>query len=667
VSFALPFALLLGVLLAGPIIAHFVRRAETPIQKLPTFRLLERALAESNRRRRLDDPWLFAARALLVLLATLAAAAPFVWVPIELGDGRACSMVVVVDGSRSMLARDGTTPLVEVARDRAVRALEGLPRGSEQTLVFATNPPTVLADRVSSGEAAANAARRIDAASAVYGDSLFAAIELGIRRLHGSSLAVRRLVVYSDFARHVDLHALDVPRGIEVEFVRVSPSDVRNASVALDSVRIDDADRRNRIVRALVRGYGFERASRVSLDVDGTTATSSPVTIRDTPEYLELRARAGDDSPSASLAIGVGDALPEDDRFDFRLRTPRETRVLFVDGEPGTNRFDDEVGLAARALELVPEGERRFEATRVDAGAVDDAMLDRHDVVVLANVATVTPVLAATLVRRVRAGLGLLVAPGDRTDGRALSQALAAILPARLGLFGRCDERRGIIRRDAPAAIVISGLDGVVHRGCTEIDPQLGRSRTALARNDGSPFFVVSQVERGRVGVLGVALDPEGSDLPLRPGFMPFLSTSLGYLDGSSTSSAEFVVAGSVVDFGDEPVRVRTPSGAFLTKGANRAIGPLRELGPHIVLRNDVPDDDASFTVIAPASESDLRPGPVPTGRREGRESNVSGRLARDVSAPFFALIGFAILGEGALRNLQRGRRRALTTRSTPP
>lgn len=666
-SFALPFALLLGVLVAGPIVAHFVRRAETPEQPLPTFRLLQRAVAESHRRRRLDDLFLFLLRALFVVLAALAAAAPFVWVPLELGDGRACSMAVVVDGSRSMLARDGTSPLIEVARERAARALDGLPRGSERTLVLAGRPPRVLADRVASGETAANAARRISASEAIYGDGLRAAIELAVRRLHASPLAVRRLVVYSDFARHVDVASIEVPSSIEVEFVRLAPSDVRNATIALAGIQVDERDPRDHRVRAGVRGYGFTTETRAQLEVDGHEASAAAAHVGEDETFVELLARTGDEAPTARLTISVDDALPEDDRFEFRLRAARETRVLFVDGEPSTNRFEDEVGLAVRALELVPEGERRFESTRVDPGGITDALLDRHDVVVLANVGSLPGPIAANLVRRVRAGLGLLVAPGDRTDGRALSQALGAVLPARLGLHGACVGRTGIVVRDAPNGLVVSGLGGVVHRGCTDLDASLGRSRTALVRGDGSPILVLAGPESPRVGVLGVALDPEGSDLPLRPGFLPLLSTLLGHLDGSSSRTAEYVEAGSRVDVGAAGIEVRTPSGATLTSGADGMVGPLAELGPYEVRRAGVADDDASFTVLAPATESDLRPGELPSDRRVSAGGSAQGRLARDVSTPMFAALGLVLLAEGVLRERQRGRRRAETTRSTPP
>lgn len=665
-SFALPLALLVGLLVAGPVIAHVVRRSETPEQKLPTFRLLERAMAESQKRRRLDDRWLFALRALAVLLATLAAAAPFVRVPLELGDGRACALAVVVDGSRSMLARRGTSPILELAKARAARAVSELPSGSEITIVLASDPPLVLADRAADPAAAARTTERITAAGAVGGDTLAAAVHLATRRLHASSHATRRLVVLSDFARHVDTRELAIPAGVAVDFARVEPSDARNAAVSLDTIRIATDDANARIVRGFVHGFAYDRPTDLALELDGDRVDHESATPAETPAPVELRSRAPRGVATARLVADVDDALPEDDELAFVLRVPSETRVLFIDGEPATNRYDDEVGLAARALELVPPNERRFESTRVDLGAVDAAMLDRHDVVVLANVDSVPATLARELVRRVQGGLGVLVAPGDRTDGRALSRSLDAILPARLAGYSRCEDRRGVVRRDAPDSLSTRGLRDVVHRGCTEVDATLGRSRVALARDDGSALLVLGDARRGRVAVLSSALDAEGSDLPLRPGFLPFLASLLSYLDGSASAANDRVLAGSSATLGEPGLVVRAPSGDERTSDARGQVGPLRELGPHLVLRDGVPDADASFTVVADPAEADLRPAALP--RAQGHAGRASrGTLERDLSSPVFAFLGIALVAEGFLRERQRGSRRASTTRGTPP
>lgn len=669
-SFALPLALLVGLLAAGPIIAHVVRRSETPPRALPTFRLLERALADSQKRRRLDDRTLFALRILLILLATLAAAAPFIRVPLELGDGRACSLAIVIDGSRSMLARSGSRPLVEIARERAARAAKELPEGSEVTVVLASDPPRVLLDRSADLEAAARAAREIDPQAAIGGDRLAPSVRLALRRLHGSSFAVRRLLVYSDFAQHVDLAGMETPSGVSADYVRLEPDGRENATVVVDAVRVDEEDESARVVRAGVVAEGLAAETTLELTIDGRAAASAPATISSPPSFVELRASGlRQAAPTATLIADVDDALPEDDQLDFLLRAQAATRILFVDGEPAANRYEDEVGLASRALELVPATEHRFEARRIDAGAFGEEELVRNDVIVLANIDRLSPGMASALAARVQAGLGLLVAPGDRSDGRALSQQLASVLPARIGLHAPCSERRGASARDLPRGIVVGGFAGTVHRRCTELEPNLARSRTAMVRDDGTALMVVGEVGRGRVAVLGSSLDPEDSDLPLKAGFLPLLSSLVTYLDVSGSTVEDRVLAGSSVTLGRSGLRVFGPDGRERTPDAEGRVGPLDQLGPYVVERDGQPDPDASFTVVAPVAESDLRRGPLPevSGAEDANQAALGGTLRRDISMPLFALLGLALLAEGFLRDRQRGLRTASTTRSMPP
>ena len=73
-----------------------------------------------------------------------------------------------------------------------------------------------------------------------------------------------------------------------------------------------------------------------------------------------------------------------------------------------------------------------------------------------------------------------------------------------------------------------------------------------------------------------------------------------------------------------------------------------------------------SLTVVADTAEADLRPAPLPRARGSSRQA-ARGTLERDLSSPVFAFLGVALVAEGFLRERQRGRRRASTTRATPP
>lgn len=662
-SFALPLALLALSLVAGPIVAHYVRRTDSRRAPLPTIRLLERALAARERRRKLDDPWLFLLRLLAVVVAALAAAAPFVRVPVELGDGRAAAVAVVVDSSRSMLARTGADPAFELARLRAIHAIRALPAGSEVTLVLATDPPRILVDRTLEPAAAAGALESFPGDGLTTGDTLAASMRAALRRLHGSSLSARRLVVYSDFTANVAVRDVEVPPSVEVDYVTLAPPSAPNATIELVGVRAG-ARADERVVTARVRRFGAEARVDVALTVDGHEVERKEA--RATPEgaLIEFSARGVDADDEGVLRVVSDDPLPEDDEVVFGVRAPEETKVLFVDGEPSADRFEDEVALASRALELVAPTTGAYHVVRTQPEGVGERLLTDVDVVVLANVGTLPPDVAQSLVRAVDRGLGLLIAPGDRVDGRAVTQTFSAIIPARLGTHGACEERVGVRVRDVRPEIVLRGLDRTRFLRCTELEPRMGRSQVPLVRGDGSPLFVLGEAGRGRVGVLGTALDAEGSDLPLESGFLALLDGLVRTVRGGAAAVPTTLVAGTVARLPGDGVVVRDPDGRTLAGDEGR-YGPLVALGVYDVERPSL--SDVSLSVVAPVAEADLRPSAAPgdgraRGSRQGRAY-----LARDVSSPVFALFGLALVGEGVLRHLQRGRRRASTTRSTPP
>ncbi|MEM7607848.1 MAG: VWA domain-containing protein, partial [Myxococcota bacterium] len=142
-GFATPLALLLGLLIAGPIIAHLRRQRRLPVHPLPTLRLLEKALAEQRRRFVVRDRALLVLRILAVLAVALAVAGPFFWTDAAFGDGRATSLTVVLDDSASM------ETVFEDAQDRAIATLDALDTDSRITVVAAGAPARVLGSELS--------------------------------------------------------------------------------------------------------------------------------------------------------------------------------------------------------------------------------------------------------------------------------------------------------------------------------------------------------------------------------------------------------------------------------------------------------------------------------------------------------------------------------------
>jgi Ca-activated chloride channel family protein len=190
----LPLALLglAGVLI--PLLAHRMRRRELQRVVLPTFALLSRAAALSQRKRSLSDLLLLVLRIAIVVLACLGLAAPYVTARVRFGDGRAANVAIVIDDSLSMSRRQAGTSLIELARARALDVLNALPDGSEVCVVLAGKPARLL---VPNSRDLGSARRALEAAAlpSVRSGELAGAVELALRQQSRGHAAARRLLV----------------------------------------------------------------------------------------------------------------------------------------------------------------------------------------------------------------------------------------------------------------------------------------------------------------------------------------------------------------------------------------------------------------------------------------------------------------------------------------
>ncbi len=188
-------------------------------------------------------------------------------------------------------------------------------------------------------------------------------------------------------------------------------------------------------------------AERVAVEVDGERLpTSKRVDIpgRGTAElvFTVVLDEPGHHSMVAALE---GDRLAADDRRAMVTLAPKPLRVLLVNGAPAERIEDDEVGYLSAVLEppddaLGGSADGPFEVTILRAPELDspDSPIESSDVIVLANVPSVSAELAGRLEDRVAAGAALLITMGDRMGDLARWQAHlwkddgTGLLPARL-------------------------------------------------------------------------------------------------------------------------------------------------------------------------------------------------------------------------------------------
>ena len=227
------------------------------------------------------------------------------------------------------------------------------------------------------------------------------------------------------------------------------------------------------------------------------------------------------------------DELPGDNRRWVAVPVKDSLLIRLVDGEPSSVPFGSEVDYLAAPLSI---GIGAAEAWRVEVVPDQDFLsprLDPADVLVLANVAALTPEQATRLGPLVKGGMGLMIFTGARLDVGLYNDLLhrdVRLLPYPMKTL--IDEPfHGVIVepvRPSPIEALLelkpTALERVAVKQIMAVDEQGERDRVqVLARwNDParSPALVERVVGDGRVLLWTTTADRAGNDWPIEPSFV---------------------------------------------------------------------------------------------------------------------------------------------------
>ncbi|HWL89285.1 MAG TPA: VWA domain-containing protein, partial [Polyangiaceae bacterium] len=200
-SFVAAFALLVGVLVAAPYLAHRLRRKRADDQPFAPAHMVPPAPPRARRRSKLEDRALFATRALAVLALAFLGASPLVRcsrLALQRSSGASVALAIVVDDSMSMRAALDGQSRFERAVNGARELLASAREGDAVALVAAGDPARVALAATTdlrAARAALDALTESDRATDLEGAVAMA------RALVGQLPQVdKRIVVLSDLA-----------------------------------------------------------------------------------------------------------------------------------------------------------------------------------------------------------------------------------------------------------------------------------------------------------------------------------------------------------------------------------------------------------------------------------------------------------------------------------
>lgn len=522
----------LGLLV--PLIALYVLKRRRESRIVGSTVLWDLALRDM----RAERPWKRLIPHLALLLQALVLICGAIALARPSGAGRVpagARVAVIVDTSASMAARtiDGRSR-IEQARSSARAIAHALPPGGSMMLIEASSEPAVLAPATDDVETLDRAIERIETRGA--GSGLEGAIALAAERLREAP-AGSRIVVLSDAAHDGEIV---LPNSVPIEVQRVGEAADNTAIVAID-VRArptEDAPDRAEIFTRIARLGASDAEVYVSASIEGREGLlasrrlriaaggiESAVLLADLPpdpsgRPAVVRVEVSSADPAAGGASGAGDALALDDVAVAPSPGARRLPVFLIGEPPASIR---RVLLADRDVELFATSPEAL-ATRRET---DPEAPDLDGLLVYAGA---IPAIAPS-------GDALAIAPsGEQAFGVPLGPEQTGI---RIVTWDENDPRlRFVSFRDVhlAAARTIAGA-----------------SARAIVTSDAGAIAGVIERPDGEATI--VALDPDRSDWPQRPGFVIFVRNLLERV--RARRAAGGIAPGPIGD----PLRVPAPDG----------------------------------------------------------------------------------------------------------
>lgn len=596
-SFLAPAFLLLAAAAAIPLLVHLLRRRMEQRIDFPAARYLARAERESSRKLRLRNLLLMLLRVVAILLIAIAAAKPVGRIA---GTGHAPTAVaLVLDNTLSTsVIRDGR-PLLEHLKD-AVREVVANASPSDQFWLITAD------GRVSGGNASAmNDALDRTRTLAGAGD-LRSAIARGGALLGGSSLAERRLGIVTD--------------GQPTTWSAVAESGLEDTPVLLLAPRFAAIPNRA-VVLAESRPARWTPRGEVVARVSSADSASYRVLVGD-----RTLAR-GNVSPGEEILVRAAPA-------------ERGWHAGSVEVEPDELRGDDirhfAVVIGSPPGIRVGAGVGPFVASGVDALAQSGRVA----------IGSELSILTADNLESLPA---LILPPSDPVRIGAANRALErAGVPWRFGAA-----RRGPGRVRSPHDARWDSAQVLIHWRFALV-PTRVESADTLATVDGEPWIVAGE----RFVMIGSAIEPGATSLPIRAAFIPWLGDVLTQdLVGGERIAAR---PGAMVRRPVWADAIEAPDGKRTSIAGATLIAPERS-GVYFLLRGA--DRSGALVVNGEPEESELGrlDDSALRDRVRGGQVSVSsdGRLwarslfaaadGRPLAIPFIVAALVALLAESAV------------------
>jgi hypothetical protein len=606
-----------AILLAGgaaflvPLLIHLFNRRRTRVVPWGAMHLLHEVIRQKKRRLKIEQWLLLATRIAIPLILALCLARPVLSFLRQLPGMASTSLIVVLDTSYSMRAPVGSTTLIQQAREDLERILQNLPQGSDVQVILAGGRPGRLLDEPTSvtevlpeqllqlpvHDGPLNVQDAMQAAMAEAGSSKNAIREILVisdfqradwrRLLEGGSVPALEQLSSGDSPPAVTFYQIQTELESNLHFARVDVAPSILAPGQQAGLRVQ------------IRGEGDTpwQDVAVHLEADGTRVKTARASVPADGETTLFFSHAFEDVGEHVLSVRMdGDTLLEDNVWREQVEIRDRLRILLIGGEPVGGAFGDSLdflelalaphrGASASLRDLI-------ETTRTDARRVRKEDLAGYQVIVVGDVERFSRGdMTRALRSHVEQGGSLWVLPGDNADpaeyARTWYDKGKGLIPCTV--IGE----QHVPSTEPPARIeiqrythpVLNYFNGAQAAGLREVEVnhwwQLNAEDDAcqvlMQLNDGSPLVVERKVGEGSLLFSAIPMDPDWSNLPLQPLFVPLAQRWVIYLALAGTGPTSVTVGESVQRLLDEAAG--DSEWVFEAPDGTRTPAEIREMG----------------------------------------------------------------------------------------
>ncbi len=561
-----------------PLAIHLLFRTRFRSIQWGAMHLLDSVVRVNHRRLQWLQILLLLLRCLLPVLLAFCLARPVLTGFRSLPGDAPQSLILAVDDSRSMSARDaaGQTSM-QRARQMLLRLVNDLSRQDEVILIRSSQlgQPAIVAGRT-------DASRRLRDLSADTGPiDLPGVVRASLAAADEASHSQRRIVIVSDFQdidlsddtieslQRLDDRIGDGSDSPSISFLSVGSTSPSLGNVYFESVALDSpaviAGRETRLTAQIQNASDVPKQSvRVTWSVDSEPFASSEVAM-DARSSTTIHADLAIDQTGVhqlGVSIEMADAISADNQRSLGVDVIHEVSVVLVDGAPSSQPMRAEtdfliVALSPLSLANVDRTDA-IRSTVIGQQKIAATIRDSTpDVLVLANVPEIGQEDRQAVADFVINGGSLVVFDGDLVDPstyneRWIGKQGSWLLPATLGqVVGSTTDQNAVSIPIDPAnhqyapwrelnsqdRSMFDDVELFGYRSLTinPTDPATAsNSPVVMLSTVGRDPLILSAVRgRGQIVQFAIPCDDAWSGLPLRPMFVPMIQQLVLDLAGS--------------------------------------------------------------------------------------------------------------------------------------